>query len=332
MTAHKDNDGPSLAGFDPWALLDATGFAVYRLRELELAEFDLTIEQAAVLGLLKALRRGMTAGQIKDLTLRQQNSISVLTKRMVALGLVTKERVPGNRDLTILITQEGRRLLRKIPVTCLREAFSELTEDGRRGLAQSLLSLYRNARGLLVPDKPPFMQYVTRGLPTVPPAEESSSDSTPSDYILWSRLNSTRFAISRLRELELAPLGLSVEQASVLRILMDAAGSLTFKDIEDASLRQHHSVSVLVNRMTKTGLVRMKAEPGTRRYRIFITSKGKNLLAGVKTMATDMVFASLTGTEKRELRASLRSVYGRARDLLGASKLEQGVPSIAGDG
>ncbi len=314
-------DGRSLSNYDLWALLDAAGFAVYRLRELELAEFDLTIEQAAVLGLLKAVRRGMTVGQIKDVTLRQQNSISVLTNRMVTMGLVTKERMPGDRDLTILITQEGRRLLRKIPATCLQEAFSELTEESKRELAQSLSSLYGNARSLLVPDKPPFMQYLTRDLPAAPPAEEGNSDNTTSDYMLWSRLDSTRFAISRLRELELAPLDLSVEQASVLRILMNGVGSLTFKDIEDASLRQHHSVSTLVNRMTKTGLVRMKTEPGRKRNRIFITSKGKNLLAGIKTMAIDMVFTSLPSSEKRGLRASLLSVHWRARDLLGASKL-----------
>ncbi|MFH0810988.1 MAG: hypothetical protein V2A77_11070, partial [Pseudomonadota bacterium] len=71
MTANKDMGGRSLSSYDLWALLDATGFVVYRLRELELAEFDLTVEQAAVLRLLKAVRRGMTAGQIRDLTLRQ---------------------------------------------------------------------------------------------------------------------------------------------------------------------------------------------------------------------------------------------------------------------
>ena len=332
MAANKHVDERSFSNYDLWASLDSTGFAIYRLRELELADFDLTIEQAAVLRLLKTVRSGMTVGQIKDVTLRQQNSISILINRMVGMGLVTKERRPGERDLTILITAEGRRLLKKIPTTCLEEAFSDLGEERKQELARTLRSLYGKARGLLVPDRPPFMRYIAPDVPPAPSTEEGNSDGPPSDYMLWSRLDSTRFAISRLRELELAPFGLSVEQASILRVLLDEGVPLTFKDIEDASLRQHHSVSTLVNRMTKTGLVRIEAKPDRKRYRIFITPKGKNLLAEIKTIAVDMVFSSLTKGEKRELWVSLRSVYDRARYLLGASKVAPGVSSSPNDG
>ena len=327
---HVNDRLPS--NYDLWALLDATGFAVYRLRELELAEFDLTIEQAAVLRLLKAVRRGMTVAQIQEFTLRRQNSISILINRMIRMGLATKERQPGERDLTIHITEEGRRLLKKIPATCLEEAFSELGEERKRELARLLRSLHGKARSLLVPDRPPFMQYVTGDIRTAPPPEENNNDLAPSDYGLWSQLDSTRFAISRLRELELAPFGLTVEQASILRVLSNEAGSLTFRDIEDVSLRQHHSVSTLVNRMTKMGLARIEAKPGRKRYRVFITPKGKKLLAEVKTIAVDMVFSSLTRTEKQELWVSLLSVHHTARDLLGASEVGSEVSAGRRDG
>lgn len=321
MTVNKLTDERPISTYDLWALLDATGFAVYRLRELELAQFDLTVEQAAVLGLLKAARRGMTVGQIKELTLRQQNSISILINRMVGMGLVTKERRLGERDLTILTTQEGRRLLKKIPTSCLQDTFSDLTEETKREFAQLLRSVYRRSRSLLVPDKPPFVRFVTPDLTATSSVEDGDSDRAPSDYMLWSRLDSTRFAVSRLRELELAAFGLTVEQASFLRVLVDSVGSLTLKDIEDASLRQHHSVSTLVNRMTKTGVVRIEREPGKRRNRIFVTPKGKKLMAGIGTIAVDMAFSSLTERERQELWVSLLSVYSRARDLLGTSKV-----------
>lgn len=316
-----DAEENMLTNYDLWASLDASGFAVYRLRELELARFDLTIEQAAILRLLKTLRRGTTIKEIKDFTLRQQNSISILINRMVGTGLVTKEKKAGGRDLTMLITDEGRRLLKKTYSTCLQEAFSVLSQDQKVELSSSLGSLYQEARSLLLPQKPPFMQYISRNNPSTPSIDNDSGNDAPSDYLLWSRLDSARFAVSRLRELELAPFGLGVEQATIMRVLHDHADCLTFRDLEDASLRQHHSVSTLVNRMTKMGLTRIEAKPRRERYRIFITPKGKNLLAGIKTISIDMVFSSLTASEKRELRTSLLSVYGKARALLGASDM-----------
>ena len=233
------------------------------------------------------------------------------------MGLVTKERRPGEKELTILIADEGRRLLRKIPTTSLEKVFAVLPQE-RRQFARSLRSLNEKARSLLVPGKPPFMQYVSQDIATRQPDENSDDNKLPSDYILWSQLDSTRFAISRLRELELAPYGLSVEQSSILRVLLNAGGSLTTKDLEDISLRQHHSVSTLVNRMEKMGLVGRQKRPGESRYRVFITPRGKKLFGGIAAVAVDMTFSSLTGSEKRQLDVFLRSLYLRARDLLGA--------------
>ena len=78
-----------------WALLDATGFAIYRLHELELARIGLTIEQAVLLSLIQSTDHGATIKWIKDTTLRQQNTISITMDRMVRAGLVAKERRPG---------------------------------------------------------------------------------------------------------------------------------------------------------------------------------------------------------------------------------------------
>lgn len=322
MAAARKETGEGLASnHDLWSLLDATGFAVYRLRELELAQFHLTIEQAAILRLSKTARRGITVRQIKDFTLRQQNSISILINRMVGMGLISKENVAGQRDLAILITQEGLRLLKQITVTCLEDVFSELPENRKTELAYSLRSLYQKARGLLVPDEPPFMRYVAPDASASMPTEEKNSDGVPSDYLLWSRLDSTRFAISRLRALELSRFGLSVEQASILRVLVDRVGPSTFKDLEDASLRQHHSVSTLVNRMMKMGLVRIEAKAARKRYHIFATPKGKRLLAGINTLAIDMAFSALTPSEKHELGVLLLPIYRKARRLLGACEM-----------
>jgi len=308
-----------ISDYGLWALLDASGFAIYRLRELELVPFGLTVEKSAVLRLLQAARRGSTMKTLCDQTLRQHNTVSTLVNRMCRAGLIMSERRPGHKDSTITLTDEGRSVFKRIPTTQLENVFSVLSVEQKMRFSNSMRSLYDKARSLIVPDRTTFMQYVTSNTALAEPAQDYQTSNIPSAYVLWSQLDGTRFAVSRLRELELARLGLTVEQASFLRVLADAGRSITAKDLEDASLRQHHSVSTLVERMTKMGLVEKKKTAGERRHRINITQRGKKLLSGLPTVALEMTFSALTGTEKRQLAASLLLLRRRARELLGAA-------------
>ena len=63
---------------------------------------------------------------------------------------------------------------------------------------------------------------------------------------LWSLMDRTGFAIARLRELELNKYSLTIEQSSILHVLTNNGGSLTIKEIENITMRQHHSVYALV--------------------------------------------------------------------------------------
>ena len=321
----------SPADYELWALLDATGFAISRLRGLELAQFHLTIEQAAVLKLIRTMDRGTTVKEMKDATLRQQHTMSILVNRMARTGLVAKERRLGERESRILITKEGRALLDGVSTTSLEAVFSAITPKEKRRLACSLRALHEKARSLLVADTPPFMRYITRGVAEDSTTQESSGDERFSDYMLWSSLDATRFAISRLRELELARFSLTVEQASILKVLRGRSVSVTVRDLEDITLRQHHSVSTLVNRMMRMGLVGKEKNPGEKSYRIFITGGGKDLFDRITTAAIDMTFSSLTEREKRHLATCLHSLHASARSLLGVPGIPDStaVPSSA---
>jgi DNA-binding MarR family transcriptional regulator len=312
--------------YELWASLDASGFAIYRVRELELAPFHLTVEQAATLRTLQAAPEGLDLRTLGDLTLRQQNSTAVLIRRMEAAGLVENKEVPGRNRLEASITAEGRSVLGRLPANGLARTFSVLEVEEKRQLSRSMLSLYERARSLLLPRGPAFMQYVTGQQTQTPPAENQKGR-LPSDYLLWSQLDGTRFAISRLRELELSQYGLTVEQASMLHILTNSPGPVTARYLEDHSLRQHHSVSTLLRRMTRRGILDRVKIPNERGHRFGVTEDGRSLFAGLTSVALELTFAVLKDTDKRRLHVSLRSLNRKAREILG----EPALPAQAGD-
>jgi DNA-binding MarR family transcriptional regulator len=304
----------AFSDYELWASLDASGFAIYRVRELELAPLHLTVEQAAVLRILDSSPRELAVKTLRDLTLRQENSIAVLVRRMERAGLV--ENAPGRKPSEMSITAEGRSLLKRLPTNRLEQTFLVLEDSEKSYMYHSLLSLYEKARSLLLPEGPAFMQYV-RGRTVPTPFREDGNGKLPSDYQLWSQLDGTRFAISRLRELELGQYGLTVEQASMLHILANARRSVTAKYLEDISLRQHHSVSTLITRMTARGIAAREKVAGERGYRLYITERGRDLFAGLTAVALKMAFAGLGEPEKRRLLVSLRSLNRKAREMLG---------------
>jgi DNA-binding MarR family transcriptional regulator len=120
---------------------------------------------------------------------------------------------------------------------------------------------------------------------------------------IWVLLDRTHFAVTRSRLLELAQFNLTKEQAQVLYVLRYFGGSATMTQIASFTLRQHHSVSTLVIRMEKTGLV--------------MTKKGKDIYERVTRESIEMVFSSLSPADKRKLALYLNQLQKRAYSLLG---------------
>jgi DNA-binding MarR family transcriptional regulator len=306
--------------YELWASLDSSGFAIYRVRELELAPFHLTVEQAATLRVLQSSPGGLALRTLRDLTLRQENSIAVLIRRMEGAGLVENKEGPGSNRLETSITKEGRSVLDRLPADGIERTFSVLETEKKRQLSRCLFLLYDRARSLLLPRGPAFMQYVTGGHARTTPTE-SQKGGLPSDYILWSQLDGTRFAIARLRELELSQYGLTVEQASILHILTNSQGPVTARSLEDYSLRQHHSVSTLLRRMTRRGILAREKIASERGHRFGVTEDGRSLFARLTSVALEMTFAVLEDAEKKPLLMSLRLLNRQAREVLGAPVL-----------
>ena len=95
-------------------------------------------------------------------------------------------------------------------------------------------------------------------------SEQYTDINNMTDTDLWCLLVRTWYAISRLRELELAQFGLTIEQSSILKIIYVRGGRSTAKELEYLTMRRQHSISTLINRMHKRGLIDKKKEANRR--------------------------------------------------------------------
>ncbi len=138
------------------------------------------------------------------------------------------------------------------------------------------------------------------------------------DFRLWKLLDHTRFMVSRLREIELARFGLTQEQVVVLDILYQRGGSTTMNEIVELTMRQHHSISTLINRMAKQGLVSKVKTPDDKRvFKVIITDKGRSLFGKVSRESITTTFAVLSEEDKVDLDTRLRKILLKAYALLG---------------
>jgi DNA-binding MarR family transcriptional regulator len=294
--------------------------SVYRLRELELAQFGLTVEQSTILYLLISRGGSATAKTIEYLTLRQHHSISTLINRMIKTHLVTRKKSPDNKKFEILITKHGEDLYKKVPIHSMEMLFSSLKVKDRERLYAYLDTLLEKARDLLGPTFiPPFLQYIDVENYGKKNHNEYDDNNNPTDFELWMVFNRTRNSVYRLRELELAQFDLTVEQSAILYLLISRGGSATAKTIEYLTLRQHHSISTLINRMINMHLVTRKKSLGSKKFEILITEHGEDLYNKLPGRSIEMVFSPIKVKDRERFHAYLNTLLEKARELLGLS-------------
>jgi DNA-binding MarR family transcriptional regulator len=302
--------GTVLPVLDLWSLFDRTRFAISRLRELELAQFGLSIEQSSIFHILSLYNSSTTARELEALTMRQHHSISALVNGMTKRGLIKKSKNPGEKRYKIVLSEEGRELFSKVTITSMELSFSDLTPDDRERFASYLRMLLNKARLLLgISGGPSYLQNFMNGIcgkKQALPVRE-----------LWPLLERTAFAISRLRELELSHFGLTIEQSSILHILTSYGGSATAKGLEEITMRHQNSVSALISGMIGMGIVARAKKPNERRFNIIITKEGEGLFKRETTNTLDSVFSALNAMDAKRFSQYLRILLERGRYLLG---------------
>lgn len=302
-----------------WSLLDNTVFAVSRLREIELSQFDLTIAQASILFTLQA-NGSMTLQELEKNGLRQHHSVSTLINRMTTLGLVNKVKNSEDKRYRIVLSEEGKALNNKITSSSLEMAFSVLNTKQKHELKQCLIPLLGRAKYLLgMSQTAPFLLHLEDHDNQNPDNATGEDPKSATDYDLWILFDRVGFAVSRLRELELARFGLTTPQAAILYALQNNKGEMTLQEIENKRMRQHHSIFILINRMIKMGIISQVKNSKDKKDKIVITQEGQEIYNKLTTSSLEMTFSSLSLEQQQKLSSYLALIHDRARYLLGVS-------------
>jgi DNA-binding MarR family transcriptional regulator len=130
------------------------------------------------------------------------------------------------------------------------------------------------------------------------------------DYTLVTQIMQVADIFVKVRERELIPQNLSATSAAIL-FLVDAMGQdVTPAKITRMLLREPHSISGILIRMEKHGLLKRTKNMERKNYiRVTLTAKGeKALKQAMKLDGTTHVLSNLTAAQRKELKASLTAL------------------------
>ena len=134
------------------------------------------------------------------------------------------------------------------------------------------------------------------------------------DRELWAVLHQAAHAVERAREDELKEVGVSMMQAAVLITVKATKGPATPAIISRWLFREPHTVSAVLDRMEKLGLVkRVKDLPRKNVVRVVLTEKGEEVYQRSKDWkVVPNILSCLSAEERDALRACLERLRDKA--------------------
>ena len=145
------------------------------------------------------------------------------------------------------------------------------------------------------------------------------------DYNLWVMMQQTRDAAWTAREKELSNYGLSNMESGVLFIIQVIEQTInrraTIAEISRWLFRSPNSMSELISRMEKKGLVTKARDPSKRSaVNIAITEKGMQFYKlSTERRIVHEIMSSLSEKERRQLWIALGKIRNNALELIGIS-------------
>jgi len=153
----------------------------------------------------------------------------------------------------------------------------------------------------------------------------SSEDNMPKRVIevnenelLWGRLFLAAKVVERAREIELSRVNVSLIQAMVLYALKLSPEPLTPSRLARMLCREPHSMSALIDRMEKQGLVQKKHDLSRKNLvRVVVTPKGEEAFQRQRSMnAVANLTSTLTKEERQALGICVDKLRVRATELI----------------
>ncbi len=136
---------------------------------------------------------------------------------------------------------------------------------------------------------------------------------------LWMMLHQARDAIFKLREKELKKFGISIPKAEILFTIEAIGYQATPTKISRRLLREFHSVSSILSRMEKQGLVKKVNDLDRKNMvRVCLTDKGQQVYhEAVRRETIVKILSCLSETEGQQLASSLEKLRDEALKELG---------------
>jgi len=141
----------------------------------------------------------------------------------------------------------------------------------------------------------------------------------PDEYfMLWVLIAQTKDAILRARERDYARFGISNERRAVLFIIQNNGGRATPVEIARDLFRELNSVTEMLKRMEKDGLIKREKSAGRSRIEVSLTEKGLDVFRQSLHNETDRrLFSVLTKSERERLATTLFKLRGKVLEDLG---------------
>jgi DNA-binding MarR family transcriptional regulator len=135
---------------------------------------------------------------------------------------------------------------------------------------------------------------------------------------LWAMVNQVYWAMIRVTENELRPTGITMIQAAVLFLVKNAKTPATPAQLSRWLFREPHTVSGLLNRMEKQGLIRKTKDLERKNLvRVTLTEKGEKAYQQQSEMRViRKLLSSLSPKQRNNFMTSLRILRSRALDEL----------------
>ncbi len=133
------------------------------------------------------------------------------------------------------------------------------------------------------------------------------------NFNLWILLNHVNDLVEKAREKELRKKDISYREAAALLIIKAIGNGATPAKISRWLFREPHTISELISRMEKRGLVKKVKDMDRKNLvRVALTAKGERAFAqSTKRNAIENIIGRLPEEERKQLKSSLE----RLRDI-----------------
>ncbi len=306
-----------------WMMLRRTSRLIAKSRQRELAKYDISDDASAVLFTVSFLGRQAIPATISKYLFLERHSVSQLLTRMEKDDLIRRVRDLERKNyVRIELTPKGHDAFKKSSKQRSTKPIISTLSDEEQQRAWSYLARLRyraiKKLGLRSPLLYPPSNRQTV-IDTYNKAEEQDILSVEPSTALWMLIGRTSRLIGKARHRELAQYDVSVDASAVIFTVFILGRQAIPATISKYLFLERHSVSQLLTRMEKDGLIRRIKDLERRNYvRIELTDKGREALFKSNIQrSTRPIISVLTAEEQQDLWVLLAKLRDRAIKRLG---------------